>query len=121
MSKKDNILKSKKEISQLFSKGEFLFSHYIKAVYLKTENSTDFKFGFGVPKKRVKKAVHRNKIKRRMRESFRLISKSSSFKFCTTHVFLSYNSNKIADFKTIKQDVEKILTRLEFIISENKV
>jgi len=67
-------LKSKKLIDALFKEGKTLSGYSLKLVYLKVETPTDAKFktGVAVPKKNFKSAVKRNRIKRLMRESFRL-------------------------------------------------
>jgi len=64
---KNNRLKNKKEFKEIFRKGkgfekDFLF------LKIKKNNSKKIKVGFIVPKKVNKKAVVRNKIKRRLRE-----------------------------------------------------
>lgn len=74
--KKHERLKSKKSIDLLFNKGKSVFSHPIKALFLDVPISSiddwSLKFGVAVPKKKVKKAVTRNLIKRRIREAYRL-------------------------------------------------
>ena len=72
-SKKER-LKSKKLIEKLFVDGKSVSSFPIKLIYLKTELSSDLPFqaGVTVPKKKFKSAVHRNRIKRLLRESYRL-------------------------------------------------
>jgi len=67
-------LKSKKLIDQLFANGKTISSFPIKLIYLKTElpNEIVIQTGVAVPKKNFKSAVKRNRIKRLMRESYRL-------------------------------------------------
>lgn len=67
-------LKSKKLIEQLFVKGESISSYPIKLIYLKVELPIDvpIQAGVTVPKKNFKSAVKRNRIKRLLRESYRL-------------------------------------------------
>ncbi len=67
-------LKSKKLFEELFEEGKSIREHPIKLLYLKTEylENTPIKVGFAVPKKRFGSAVKRNKIKRLMREAYRL-------------------------------------------------
>ena len=72
-SKKEK-LKSKKIIEKLFVEGKSVSSFPIKLIYLKTELPTDLPFqaGVTVPKKNFKSAVKRNRIKRLLREGYRL-------------------------------------------------
>ena len=72
-SKKEK-LKSKKLIDKLFTEGESVSSYPIKLIYLKTELpfNVPVQAGVTVPKKNFKSAVKRNRIKRLLRESYRL-------------------------------------------------
>ena len=70
---KEERLKSKKRIQQLFEEGSYLVDFPIKLIYLDTSGlETATKMGVSVPKKNFKSAVHRNRIKRLLRESYRL-------------------------------------------------
>lgn len=68
-------LKSRKEIDRLFSNGgKGLNAYPLRLVYAKSEaprNDFPCQAGFVVPKRRFKKAVDRNLLKRRVREAFR--------------------------------------------------
>ena len=72
-SKKDK-LKSKKLIEKLFSEGKVITLFPLRLVYLKTsfEDSSVVKTGISVSKKLHKNAIDRNKIKRLLREVYRL-------------------------------------------------
>ncbi|RRQ50074.1 ribonuclease P protein component [Maribacter algicola] len=66
-------LKSQKTIGQLFTEGKSLTIFPLKLIYLRTEQQeVCIKAAVTVPKKNFKRAVHRNKIKRLLRESYRL-------------------------------------------------
>jgi len=87
-SKKDK-LKSKKLIEQLFNEGKAVTVYPLRLVYLKTEFEDDstLKTGVSVSKRLHKTAVARNRIKRILREVYRLNkplyinNSSSSFAF----------------------------------------
>lgn len=66
-------LKHKRKFDELFSSGKRDFKHPIMVLWKETEvqNSTPLQAGFSVPKKHFKKAIERNRIKRRLREAYR--------------------------------------------------
>ncbi|MEQ8218468.1 MAG: ribonuclease P protein component [Arenibacter sp.] len=67
-------LKSKKLIEQLFAEGIGVTNYPIKLVYLKTsfDDGSICKVGVTASKRNFKSAVKRNRIKRLLRESYRL-------------------------------------------------
>ena len=71
---KNEKLKSKKLIDKLFVEGKSVSSYPVKLIYLKTElpSEAPIQAGVTVPKKNFKSAVKRNRIKRLLRESYRL-------------------------------------------------
>ena len=70
---KEEKLKSKKQIEQLFAEGNIVKEFPVLMKFLKTDvNEFPIKVAFSVPKKNFKLAVHRNRIKRLLRETYRL-------------------------------------------------
>jgi len=68
-------LKSKKLIACLFEEGQSQFHYPYKLLYLYqnlAEGEEALQFGISVPKKKIKSAVSRNRIKRQSREAYRL-------------------------------------------------
>ncbi|WP_027138054.1 ribonuclease P protein component [Gaetbulibacter saemankumensis] len=67
-------LKSKKLIDQLFSEGKSVSAYPLRLVYLPTTFTEDIsaKTGVSVSKRNFKTAVDRNRIKRLLREVYRL-------------------------------------------------
>lgn len=67
-------LKRKKLIEQLFEGGKGISSYPVKLIYLRTELPEDVQIqaGVTVSKRNFKRAVQRNRIKRLLRESYRL-------------------------------------------------
>lgn len=67
-------LKSRKQLEALFSKGKTLLHFPIKIFYLLPEAPSDniIKTGVGASSRNFKKAVQRNRIKRLLREAYRL-------------------------------------------------
>lgn len=85
-------LKSRKLIEQLFAEGESLKKFPVQLLYIATENETH-RAAFAVPKKNFKSAVTRNRIKRQMREAYRLqkelINQKSGKKFALLFLYIS--------------------------------
>jgi len=68
-------LKSKTEIGFLFEKGKWRTQGNLRIIILKNKDTTpvsELKFGVSVSKRYFKKAVDRNRLKRILRECFRL-------------------------------------------------
>lgn len=78
-------LKSKKLIEQLFDEGQYVSSFPLRLVYLQTTFNDDViaKTGVSVSKRNFKTAVDRNRIKRLLREVYRL-NKAMYFNNITT-------------------------------------
>lgn len=71
---KDEKLKSRKLIKELFENGKAVTVFPLRMIYLKKEHLGKFpvKAGVSVSKRNLKRAVDRNRIKRLLRESYRL-------------------------------------------------
>ncbi|QIE59876.1 ribonuclease P protein component [Rasiella rasia] len=90
---KDEKLKSRKRIAQLFDEGETVVKFPIKVFYLPLENSEVSQATFAVPKRSFKSAVARNRIKRQLREAYRLqkevLEKENGKHFTLLFLYLS--------------------------------
>jgi ribonuclease P protein component len=69
---KDQKLKSKKQIDALFVQGKQFLVFPIKVVYASQPNNSGVQIGVSASKRYFKKAVDRNRIKRLLREAYRL-------------------------------------------------
>lgn len=67
-------LKSQKEIERLFSEGKSVAVYPLRLVFIKLPDTqeTGLKIGISASKKYFKKATQRNRIKRLLREAYRL-------------------------------------------------
>lgn len=105
-------------INKLFSNGKAFIVYPLRVVYSVEQNSTDVpvKVLVSVPKKRFKRAVKRNRLKRLMRETYRL-NKSILTEKCieknfAVQVAFNYVSDDEMDFKAIQSKMQLALQRI---------
>jgi len=111
---KDKKLKSRKEIEALFTQRTSVRKGAIKAFYQLSDSSeTNHKVGFSVSKRFFKKAPDRNRVKRLLREAYRLQQhdlKSVDHSFW--EVMFVYQSHKIQDQATINRWMKGVIEAL---------
>lgn len=90
---KEEKLKSRKLLEQLFATGKSLLVFPIKVFYLQVQEPIDFpiKVGVGTSTRNFKKATDRNRIKRLLREAYRTNK-------LPLHTFTSNNQKQVAVF-----------------------
>ena len=118
---KSERLKGQKIIERLFQTGESIYKYPVRAVYnfttieLNDPRDSFIKVGFSVPKRKLKSAVKRNLIRRRLREAYRLKRTHiiNEVGFDPTdrqlHLILIYQHDQILEYKVIEKSVEKLL------------
>ena len=109
---KNERLHSQKLIKELFDKGSSFFLYPFKVMVMESdsENSETYQVLFSVSKKKLKKAVQRNLVKRRIKEAYRLNKQLLSGDPDTKKIIgLIYVSSEIATFQVIQNKLIKIL------------
>ncbi len=100
----------------MFEKGQTFSAYPIKLISLaqKTELKADVKAMFVVPKKKFKHANDRNKLKRRMREAYRLQKADFYTTIGVTKLNLAflYYGNKTEEYDMVFKAVTKLLSNL---------
>lgn len=106
-------LTGKKHFEQLFSEGKSLYTFPLKLVYLPVsfKDNVAVKVGVIAPKKKFKQAVHRNRIKRLLREAYRL-NKALIFNKLPENFALLflYLGKKMPTYKEVDRAVKELLT-----------
>ena len=114
-------LKSKKLIEKLYEQGSSVKYFPLRMVYLQTEHTSDFpaQVGVSVSKRNFKLAVDRNRIKRLLRESYRLQKEIVYDDLEIPYVFMiSYLGKEELKYEEIYAKMTKLLT---LFITETKL
>lgn len=121
---KNERLKSRKSIEQLFSEGKKIIVAPYRVLYATSTpvNTPTLLFTTGVSSKHFKKAVDRNRIKRLTREAWRLQKNELQKKIVSTsiqlNVFFIYTGRELPEYEEVFKKVGMALNKLEKIIAE---
>ncbi len=117
---KEEKIKSKKLIEQLFAEGNRVKSFPLQLIYLSANHTAEFpiKVGFSVPKRTVKLAVNRNRIKRLMREVYRknkyLFSENTKKQYVFMFIYTTKDEIKYVDLElALKKVCFKFLNKIK--------
>lgn len=105
--KKSEIIRNKKTIESLLKSKNVTLINDMKFF---VEKSDEIKYGkvfFSVSKKKIKKAVDRNKIKRRIKEAYRknkYILSNNIYR-----IGIIYNSSKMLEYSEINRTMERFM------------
>lgn len=120
---KNERLKSRKLIEQLFKEGKSFSLFPLRVLYIKTvdpaEKTVRLKAGFTVSTKHFKKATDRNRIRRLMKEAYRL-QKNPLQTFLTANnltliIFFIYVGKEIPEYPIVYQKVNNVLEKFQSI------
>ncbi len=112
-------LKSRKALEQLFAKGKSFSVFPVKVFYMPMSETMDYpvKVGVGVSARNFKKATDRNRIKRLLRESYRLNKLSLNALVETKQkqmaVFFLYIGKELPEYVLLTEKMQAALKRLE--------
>ena len=114
-------LKSRKRVEELFSRGKTVAVFPIRISYqfqnLPANEKAILEVGVSVSKRNFKRAVDRNRIKRLLREAYRL-QKSDLFELLASakkkgYVFFIYTDKQLPEYATVYETMKKCLDVLK--------
>ena len=110
---KKNILRKPSVLDLVFSSGQKESCPSFSLYYIKDEALTNFRVAFSVGKKTHRLAVTRNKIKRLMREAFRLnVGSVDNKEFLMLNMVFVYYGSNIPDYGEVETSVKSLLVSL---------
>lgn len=123
-------LKSRKAIEHLFEKGNsfsispFRILYTLSPVIPPAANETNLQAGFAVSSRNFKKSVDRNRIKRLMRESWRLqkneLQSSMLLSKHSLRIFLIYTGKALPVYAVLFEKTGAVMNRLIKLAGEKK-
>lgn len=114
-----------KRVDAIFASGKSFISYPLRVVYLQHEQSpiASCSILVTVPKKRIKKAVHRNRVKRLIRESYRLnkaLVEDIDLDNQSLDIAFVYVKDTVANYKEIHKGMQKALKQIAIRINKTE-
>ena len=113
---KSKKLKKENEISLLFKKGKWKTVGNIRVITYSHPDFAESKVGVSASKRYFKKAVDRNRVKRLLREAYRMekqpFEQWAKEKQVTAHLFFAYQYKDLPKLEELKSIMNVIFTKI---------
>jgi ribonuclease P protein component len=123
--KKEERLCNIQLIEKLYHNGSSFLVYPFRIIWLSSEANSEFPVQvlISIPKKKFKRAVDRNLLKRRIREIYRLQKSEDLFPFLNERsekivLAINYIGNEIAEYASMAKKFNTVMLRLKKNISE---
>jgi ribonuclease P protein component len=105
-------LKSRKLIGALFTEGQSFAVFPLRVIFIKSAEGSGVQAAFTVSKRHFKHAVQRNRIKRQLREAYRL--RKNQFSDTTGHISLMvlYTAKEALPYSQIEAAMGRLLKKI---------
>ena len=114
--RKADKLKSRKTIDELFSKGNSFSNFPFKVIWLPKNKEASLQVAVGVSSRNFKKATERNRIKRLMKEAYRLQKEKLQVQLQQQDqqlsVFILYMGKELPEYEVVFEKIGTIINRL---------
>ena len=117
---------SRTAINNIFQGGKSVICYPLRAAFtIAEENETPAKFLITIPKKKIRKAVNRVLLRRRVREAYRLnrhllIPKLQEFGVSLNVAFV-YLSDEISDYAHINEKMQALLGKIVNTVEKSEI
>jgi ribonuclease P protein component len=122
---KSGRLKSRKQIDILFESGRKMTQFPFRLLFRTGQEAGEMRAGFTVSSKNFPRAVDRNRIKRLIREAYRLQKKELEAGVTKNrtglHLFFIYTAREIISYEEISLRLKQLLDKLVRLINEEPV
>jgi ribonuclease P protein component len=120
--KKEDRLKSRKAIDLLFAKGKSFSNFPFRICWQLLDSEAELKAGFTASSKNFKKATDRNRIKRLIREAYRLqknnLQDALQLKNKGVYIFFIYTGKEVPDYDVVFEKTGNVLKRIIKLLDE---
>ena len=117
--KNTEMLKKNYEFKYIFLKGKYISGKNIE-IYIKKNKYHKNLLGIAISKK-IAKSVKRNRIKRLIRENYRLLENNIEIGYSIIILWKKKIPIENATFKNIEKDMENIFKKANILLKEGKV